>query len=642
MADYLAYDPRLNPETVAQEWFNSRVNDSMDGVNDVADSVTDLNNYVASHIPTLSDPAAAPSSYSIAAIPYESMSFPGLFHCTPVFQGESPAIPAIEIPSGAMPAPFFSKPELSLPSAPDVTWPEIAMSAPSVSAPDIPSKPGYTLPALPSLDDVVIPAPPSVTALEFEGAAPDIDLTPPVMDFEWNDSPYTSVLVDAIKARFEQDIALGGQGFGEVFEQAQYDRDNARVQFEDEDAYREILAQAASRGWVMPPGEMFGQMTAHSRSINQRRSELNAKILSEQTAIAQKNTHFAMETAVKIEAVLLQSHSKLQQRSFEAAKFALDGALELYRAKVDAFRAQTQTYSVLANVYETRIRAEIGKAEVYKIQIEGVKVGIEAYEIKVQRYKAQLGAISALMQMYRAEMQSAHILADIERTRMQTYKAQVEGYKARIEGVLAQANGYVARMRGEESKADMVKTEARAYKAHVNAYRTQAEVELERVRANIEGLKARVQLYLADVKKYSADVDFEIGIGKADQQYSDAVGAARVLEARYDGASKDLAAAVYNANTILSQAAHRMTAIVAETNRIVSSTTANAALEATLAGSDAQTMLAVATASILTSNNSTNTRDTFMDVKSGGRRHNVNRSSARNEHYGHYHKYEHD
>jgi hypothetical protein len=223
-------------------------------------------------------------------------------------------------------------------------------------------------------------------------------------------------------------------------------------------------------------------------------------------------------------------------------------------------------------------------------------------------------------------------LADLR----EVYKAQVEGYKARIEGVLAQANGYVARMRGEESKADMVKTEARAYKAHVNAYRTQAEVELERVRANVEGLKARVQLYLADVKKYSAEVDFVIGIGKTEQQYSDAVGAARALDARYDGASKDLDAAVYNANTILAQAAHRMMAIISETNRIVSSTAANAALEATMASSDARTMLAVATASILTSNNSTNTRDSFTEVASSGTRENANKSSTRNVHVGFY------
>jgi hypothetical protein len=58
-----------------------------------------------------------------------------------------------------------------------------------------------------------------------------------------------------------------------------------------------------------------------------------------------------------------------------------------------------------------------------------------------------------------------------------------------------------------------------------------------------------------------------------------------------------------------------------------------------MAGNDARTMVQVASASVVTTNDSINTRDNFMDVKSGGVRNNTNRNNNTSAHDGKYHRY---
>jgi hypothetical protein len=549
-------------------------------------------------------------------VPSQSVTVPDDLSLTePEFYGEVPDLQGLSIQLAPMPEPTFSKPALWIPDAPDVTWPQFAAQAPQPSAISFPSAPSISLPSPPSIEDVIIPGPPELANLEFTGKAPDIDLTPPEIVFSWSEESYTTALVEAIKSRLEADLHTGGDGYTETVEDAMYDREEARQQAEDEKAYQEALEAAAARGFIMPPGQVNGTLIEISDGINKRRQELSAKLLAEQTELAQKNDHFAIGAAVQIEKVLIKHHSQVQQRSFEAAKFALDAALELYGARVDAYRARVGAYSVLAEVYETRIRAEIVKAELYKAHIEGLKTGIEANAMKIQAYKAQLQGVYALVKVYQVEMQAGHVLAQIERNQVEAYRSRVEVYKTRIEAIQAQYKGYVAQVEGEALKADIVKADSVAYKTHCEAYRARAEVELENARATIEVLKTRLAYYASQVQKFSVDVDFVIGKGKAIEQYAGVIAELRILAARYDGALKDLNAKLFAARSTIAQGIMRAQATVQDAAQSAMVSAAQAAGESAKAASEVSAIIEVATNAADTTNTSENFRQVTSETK---------------------------
>lgn len=531
-----------------------------------------------------------------SAPPLVAVIPPGLDITVPVFQGEVPAIPGLDLDIASMPEPSFSKPTISIPPPPDIDWPTFSTSPPAATPISIPDAPSVTLPDPPAFSEIVIPAPPSVSVPEFSGTAPSIDLTPPEHNFNWSESAYTTALMTAVKDRLEADVATGGSGYGATVEQRIYDREQSRRESEDEQTYLLAMEAVESRGWMLPPGEVMGSIIDLSDRMNKRREETSAKIVAQEKELAQRNTHLSISTAIELESILIAHHSAVQQRSFEAARFALEAALEIYKAKVDAYRAKAQAFGVAAKVYEAKIRAEIVKAELYKAHIEGLKVGVQAKALEVERYKGQLKGIAALVNMYRAEMEAGRVIAEIEKTRIEAYAARVEAYKAQIAVIQAQYEGYVAQVRGEALKADIVKADALAYKAHAKAYRTQAELELEEARAAVDRLRAQLIVYAADTKKYGFDVERIVGIGKADGRYDDALAQLQVLKARYDGAAKDLNARNYQARTTEQAGQSRAQAIAseAEQNAAVSRTEATAQTQR--ASRDAATAVNVARA----------------------------------------------
>jgi hypothetical protein len=579
----------MNTASVADQIASSQsaANETYSAIADLLASAGGAGITLEEYIPGMLDALVSelPAQYT----PYAAFSY-----SAEAFLGEIPSLPDLSIDLGPMPEMSFARPTFNIPDPPDVTWPTFSVDPPSVSTLNIPTAPGVTLPDPPSLNDIDIPAPPSAAVPEFDGTEPNIDLTPPDVSFAWTEDQYASALLTAITERLESELAIGGQGYGSDVEQAMYDREESRKVDEEEDAYIAVLASGVARGWMTPPGDVVGNVLRISDKISQSREELNSKIINEQTALALKNSHFAIETAIKAETILIDHHNNVQQRSFEAAKFALSSAMEIYKVRAEAFKARVAVYAVLAKVYDAKIRAEIVKAELYKAHIAGLKVGVDVNRQRIDRYKAQLLGVKALVELYKAEMQAGHIIAEVEKTRMQGFMARVEAYRGRVAAVQAEADAYVTQVRGEVIKADMLKADANAYKAEVKAYEAQAQVELEEARASIAVLSAQIQIYNAQVDKYGSEIDRSVGLGKASERLRDAQAHLRVLQARYESATIDLDAALHQARTVEASSIHRSKAIAVEAEQNAMLSTVTASEIGIRAVNEAGTMVAVA------------------------------------------------
>jgi hypothetical protein len=406
------------------------------------------------------------------------------------------------------PPPFtVPDPGTDIPPSPVVTWPIFTAAEPQPTDIPIPSAPPIDLPPAPVISGISIPSPPDYAVPEFDGILPIDDLTPPTPVFNWEESPYTSDLKEALSAKLLEILQAGGTGLDEETEQAIYDRAISRQATEEEAKYNETLNYFASRGCPIPPGALNGALLEMRNMILQAREDLNNDILVQQSKLAQENTHFTWDQSRQWEASLMMIADRVQQRAFDAAKFTVEAALSIYRARVEAYAARLEAYKAQAQVYVARIQGEAAKAEFYKAQIEGVKASVEVQKAYVDAYQAQIQGVAALVDLYKAELEGAKIRADIDATKIQNYMALVQSFTARVQAVTARYEGYKAQIQGEAVKAETYKARVEAYEAQVNAYKTRADIDIARITAEVEHNKGQVNLFLALVDKYKADVD---------------------------------------------------------------------------------------------------------------------------------------
>jgi hypothetical protein len=406
------------------------------------------------------------------------------------------------------PPPFtVADPGIEIPPAPVVEWPLFTATEPQPTDIPIPPPPVVDLPPAPTVTGISIPSPPDYAVPEFDAVLPTDDLTPPSPSFNWQESPYTSDLKEQLSDTLLDNLVSGGSGLDEDTEQAIYDRALSRLATEEEAKYNETLNYFASRGNPIPPGALAGALLEIRNAILQVREDLNNDILVQQSKLAQENTHFTWDQARQWEDSLMIISDKLQQRAFEAAKFTLTAALEIYRIRVEAYSARLKAYEAQAAVYVARIQGEAAKAEFYKAQIEGVKASVEVQKAYIDAYQAQIQGVAALVELYRSEMEGAKIRADIDATKIENFKALVQSFVARVQATTARFDGYKAQLQGEAIKSEVYKTRVEAYEAQVNTYKTVADVDIARVTAQVEHNKGEVDLFLAMVEKYKSDVD---------------------------------------------------------------------------------------------------------------------------------------
>ena len=420
------------------------------------------------------------------------------------------------LPSRTSPEMNLTDPGFAIPAPPDVTWPTFTAVLPGIADSVIPESPTITLPSVPTLSALVIPSPPEYNIPEFNWELPTDNIVAPEPQFSWNEAEYNSAVKQKLAEKLFNDLVSGGSGLSPATEQAIYDRATSRMRDEEQTALDQMLEFFAGRGFDLPPGALAGQMLELNNKILKTREDLNNDILTQQSKLAQENTHFIIGAAINNEKALMDYTNQFQTRAFEAAKFVVISALQIYQSKIEMYKAKLAVYTTQAEVYKARIMGEAAKAEFYKAQIQGVLASAEVQKTLVEIYTAQVNANMLLIQLYKAEMEGAQIRASIDETRIKGFAALVQAFSAQVAASSERYRGYQAQISGEAAKAEMYKAQVEAYMARVSAYKTEVEADTLVLKQDlainenaIEVFKARVQQYLAQV---------QAGIGQVDAQ----------------------------------------------------------------------------------------------------------------------------
>jgi hypothetical protein len=404
-----------------------------------------------------------------------------------------------------------TSPFINLPDAPTDTLPTVPTDMPTVSDPTIPATPSLDMPPVPVLEQITLPLTPSIDNLTFEGTMPTADLTPPEPMFVYTETTYQSDLADAIKTKLYNDVTLGGTGLTPEVEQAIWDRAITRLNIELAKTYQQTLNNWAAWNIEMPDGVLSSALQEVLFDADRNRLDLDRDIMVKQAELAQQNTQFAITSGLVYEKQMMDFINQMNMRAFEAAKYRFTAIIDGFRLKVEVYLAQMEGYKVLAQVFESRIRAELAKVELFKAQMDGAKIQGELQVQQVAIYTARVQALNTVIDLYRAQMDGAKLQIEVDRAKIDAARARIDAVKAQIDGVTAKYNLYQAQLAGETTKVDLYGKQVNAYATQVSAVKTEADISIAMMQAQMEANKDKLAVLSAAIEQYKADTQYELG-----------------------------------------------------------------------------------------------------------------------------------
>lgn len=483
------------------------------------ESITKANEYMDA-LQLLLDGLVQPSTDEIDDIvvsPIDPIDYAAIPNFTDVI-GEFPTFASMlvldpeldEVPdiTGTVPSRNFNFIS-NIPSKPTLNY-GTAPTAPSLSSISLPDAPSLTLPTAPTLTDVTVPAPPVIDLPDFTATAPSLEALAEPTTFSFTEDAYNSDLRVALFDKILNDILNGGTGLDATVEQDIWDRFLARQVAENDRLYQEVQNQFAATGFGLPTGAYASRLLQVSSDISLKNDQANRDITIAQAELAQKNTLFSVEQAGILERMLVDFFNAQQTRSLQAKQALAANAVEIYNSLVNRQNLLLEQYKTEAEVFESKVRAELAAIEIFRAEVEGVKASVDVQQSRVNLYNAQVASVDIFLKIYQTEMESAKLQAEVQNLQLGLFRTQTEAYVAQINAERAKADVYKVEVDAESTRADAFRSEVTAYEAEVRG--KLGVIESERIKAtNVIAMnQLKIDEYRAKIDKYRSEIEAEI------------------------------------------------------------------------------------------------------------------------------------
>lgn len=466
------------------------------------------------------------------------------------------AVAAPDVDYGDAPAPLAGRvpavpvlKSIAVPNAPTLVMPEQIEVGTSIYLPPVPS----------------IDMPPSMTTVDysFVDVIPDAAFT-----FNFDEQAYQSAMLDALKAKLINDLVNGGYGIEPGDEAGLWDRARER---EGEAASAELQAverDFASRGFMMPPGAMFGAMEAIRAKALGVAATLSREVALKRADLYVENRRFTIEQVRELEQLMLNQHMAAMERVLRAAQVSAQYVMEVFRARVEKAKLKLEAIQTRAQAFRDAIAAEAQKVELYRAQLQAELSKLQIDQSRVDLYRAKLSGVETMANIYRTQVQAAEAAINAERSKVETYKAEVDGFMATVKAKESEFSGYESRIRGEGAKVQLYSEQVRAHAAVVDA---------KRVEADIKGLEVKAYSETANVALRKFEVEVRAVAEKNGMLMNADEAKLRAFNAMIDGLKAQIAGATSYAQVGTNEEIQRITARLDAARLSVDATKANIA-----------------------------------------------------------------
>lgn len=395
--------------------------------------------------------------------------------------------------------------------------------APAALTATVPDKPsGLHTVSIPNNFDITIPtAPalsgaidlPSLPTIEFPAylQAPDWGLVDDVGEasftFTFNDTAYTSAMLDAVTAKLMADLASGGYGIETADEAGLWQRAQEREASTAEAEMQAVTRDFAARGFMIPPGALFGAIEGIRAKAMSAAATLSREVALKRADLYVQNRQFTIQQVQALETVLLNQHMAIMERVLRAAQVSAQFMVDQYRARLDKARLGIDLIQAKVQAFKEQVATEALKVEIYNAQIRSELAKTEVDKNKLDAYRAQLAGIESTVGVYRLQVQAAEAAIQAERSKVEVWRAEVDGFLAVVKAKESEFSGYEARIRGEQAKVQLFSEQVRAHTSLVESKRVEADIKVAEVRAYNDAATVALRAFEAELSANKAAND---------------------------------------------------------------------------------------------------------------------------------------
>ena len=206
----------------------------------------------------------------------------------------------------------------------------------------------------------------------------------------------------------------------------------------------------------------------------------------------------------------------------EQDKHKLDVAraqIEIFRSAIEAEQAKGQLNVVLAQVFETRVRAYLSRVDIFKAQVDArgqevqmIEQELGVYRAQLDGYRAKIEAQAAKVDMYKTQVEAEATKVRLAEADTGVYRAKIDAQTAVIQAMQAEVEAFKAETEAENAKVQMARAHTDAFRAEVEAYQARtslAEVDMKAFVIQNEVEKAKADIIKAELDVYRTQIDAE-------------------------------------------------------------------------------------------------------------------------------------
>jgi len=397
-----------------------------------------------------------------------------------------------------------------------------------------PDQPIINIPAYPDLTEVRISAF-NELAPEYDPSIGNVDFTVVVPDIV----PYVepdSGIVAAVRLRRDwllTRVSEGGTGLPASVENAIWERERDRESNLMLAAEQEAMTQDAAMGFFIPGGALQAKVAKVRMDYGSKMISIGRESAIKQAQLEIDNINKSLELLSQMESKLIDDDIERKRTTLEACKFATQGAIQIYDARVKGYMAMLDAKKIAAQVYQAVMDGYKARVDAYRAIIDGEKAKADVNQSVVAAFEAQVNVEKSRVDMFRSNVDALVSMTKLEEFKIRKYEAEIGAF-------VAEVNAYGAEIGGKKAEAEVYGEKIRAYQAEVAAYTAEVQAENLTFTSKIENYKQQVQADVLRLEGYKAQASAEGIRVQATGHYLTALADATRVHASAVGASNSV------------------------------------------------------------------------------------------------------
>lgn len=524
----------MTPAQIVTDAYNDHQGYAQEAFEQALQIVSALQDFTIPNITTQVSFDAVPDSGAPFEIP-PAPDAPSVNLVAPALPAEPtldiPAVPAI----GDAPEFEGTRPEIAFDAKPDALDATPPGDAPDVSDVILPDAPVLAFPDSPTSREITLPDSPVIDLPVFSAVPPDTIPSLPAADFNYSETPYSSLLLSEVTAKVRSLISTGGFGIPPAIEQALFDRARVREDMTAKKAVQEATEEFSARGFSQPSGELARRVGEIRQKNQDAVNQLSREILLKASDVEIENLRFAVQQGIALESMLVGYASSMSERALRAAEITARLTIDYFNAQVQLFNAQVAAFGVQAEAYRTRLEGEKARIDIYRAQLDGARLIGELNKIDVELYAARIQALLSQVEVYKAQLSGVQTQVEVDKARIDAFRATVQAYAERVGAKKAEYDAWSAGIQGEVAKLQPYQTEAEVFASRVRGYAAGIEAQLAPVKLRIETNQLISQQYATRLQAFRETVNAQSQAAQSAVALYE--GQARVYQAQVGAAS---------------------------------------------------------------------------------------------------------